>query len=126
MMAKKISHSVRQIRILQHCLSFLMIVLTCSGCAVNRDSADKVVAEQSEGTRYSKNTLMVFYDTHIGKEPLLNAFKKMNCEVLHEYRLSCGFAIKIPDGKSLRKTAKRLSKVHGVTYVTRDQIQKLQ
>lgn len=126
MIAKKISHSVRHMHILQHCLLFLMIVLTCFGCAANRDSADKVIAEQRAGTRYSKNTLMVFYDTHIGKEPLLNAFKKMNCEVLHEYRLSCGFAIKVPDGKSLRKTAKRLSKVHGVTYVTRDQIQKLQ
>ena len=125
-MVEKISHSVHQIRILQHCLSFLMIVLTCSGCAANRDSTDKVVAEQSAGTRYSKNTLMVFYDAHIGKEPLLNAFKKMNCKVLHEYRLSCGFAIKVPDKMSLRKTAKRLSKVHGVTYVTRDQIQKLQ
>lgn len=87
-MTKKISHSMRQMYILQHCLSFLMIVLTCSGCAVNRDSADKVVAEQQAGTRYSKNSLMVFYDTHIGKEPLLKAFKKMNCEVLHEYRLS--------------------------------------
>lgn len=126
MMVKKISHSVRHMHILQHCLSFLMIVFTCSGCVVNRDSADKVVVERSTGTRYSKNTLMVFYDAHIGKDPLLNAFKKMNCEVLHEYRLSCGFAIKVPDGKSLRKTAKRLAKVHGVTYVARDQIQKLQ
>lgn len=126
MIAKKISQTTRQTHIFQHCLLFLILVLTSSGCTVKKDLADKVVYEQPAGTRYSKNTLMVFYDPHIGKESLKHALKKLNCEVLYEYRLSCGFAIKVPDGKSLRKTAKRLTKVHGVTYVTRDQIQKLQ
>ena len=44
---------------------------------------------------YSPNTLIVMYDTEVGKEPLVEAVKSSNAEIIYDYNLIPGMAIRI-------------------------------
>ena len=74
---------------------------------------------------YSPSTLIVMYDTEVGKNPLLESIKEYGAEIIYDYSIIPGMAIRIPDGADIYKAIDWFKKVKGVTSVARDQIYRL-
>ena len=62
------------------------------------------------------------YDAEIGKEPLLKAIKEYKCEIVYDYRIINGMALKKADDKSLEETMRYFKKIKGVVSVEYDHI----
>lgn len=70
----------------------------------------------------SPTNLIIMYDVEVGKEALLQAVKDYGAELLYDYSLIPGIAIKIPEGRHILEAIAYFSKVKGVTAVERDHI----
>ena len=70
----------------------------------------------------SMTNLIIMYDEEIGKEPLLAAIKEYKAEIIYDYSIIPGIAIKIPEGADIHDAIKFFRKVKGVTTVERDHI----
>ena len=75
-----------------------------------------------EDESVSPTNLIIMYDAEIGKETLLQTVKDYGAELLYDYRIISGIAIKIPEGKHILEAIAYFSKVKGVTAVERDHI----
>ena len=47
------------------------------------------------------NTLIIFYDSEIGSERLMNAVREYGAKIVYEYRNFNGIAIKLPNGTDI-------------------------
>lgn len=65
------------------------------------------------------------YDAEIGKDPLLKAIKEYKCEIIYDYGIINGMALKKPKDKTLEETMQYFKKVKGVTNVAYDNIIRL-
>ena len=74
---------------------------------------------------HSPNVFLVMYDTEIGKEPLLKAIKEYKVEIIYDYNIINGMALKKPDGKTLEETMQYFKTVKGVTHVEYDHVYRL-
>lgn len=70
----------------------------------------------------SPTNLIIMYDAEVGKDALLKAVKEYGAELLYDYSLITGIAIKIPDGKHILEAIEYFNKIKGVTAVERDHI----
>ncbi len=82
-----------------------------------------------QGHRYeqehSPNVFLVMYDEKVGKAPLQKAIKAYKCEVIYDYNIINGMALKKPDGKTLEETMQYFKEVKGVLTVEYDHITRL-
>ena len=62
------------------------------------------------------------YDQEIGKEPLLKAIKDYKAEIIYDYSIIPGMAIKKPDSKTLEEAMQYFKKVKGVVSVEYDHV----
>ena len=74
---------------------------------------------------HSPNVFLVMYDKEIGKEPLQKAIEEYKCEVIYDYNIINGMALKKPKNKTLEKTMQFFKNVSGVTNVEYDHIIRL-
>jgi len=74
---------------------------------------------------HSPNVFLVMYDAEIGKEPLLEAIKEYKCEIVYDYNIINGMALKKPEDKTLEETMQYFKTVKGVTNVEYDHIIRL-
>ena len=74
---------------------------------------------------HSPNVFLVMYDAEIGKESLLKAIKEYNCEIIYDYGVFNGMALKKPESKTLEETMQYFKTVKGVTNVEYDHIVRL-
>lgn len=74
---------------------------------------------------HSPNVFLVMYDAAVGKEPLLEAIKEYRCEVVYDYKIINGMALKKPKAKSLEETMQYFRGVKGVLTVEYDRITRL-
>ena len=81
--------------------------------------------EQQLNQDYSPNVFLVMYDAKVGKEPLQKAIKTYKCEVIYDYNIINGMALKKPEGKSLDETMQYFKEVEGVLTVEYDRINHL-
>ena len=70
----------------------------------------------------SPTNLIIMYDTEIGKKDLLQAVKDYGADLLYDYSIIPGIAIRIPEGSDILKAIAFFEKVKGVTAVERDHI----
>ncbi len=70
----------------------------------------------------SPTNLIIMYDPQVGKEALLEAAKSYGVEILYDYSIIPGIAIRIPDGSDIIKAIEYFADVKGVTAVERDHI----
>ena len=70
----------------------------------------------------SPTNLIIMYDVEVGKEALLQAVKDYGAELLYDYSIIPGIAIKIPEGKHILEAIDYFNQVKGVTAVERDHI----
>lgn len=71
---------------------------------------------------HSPDVFLIMYDAEIGKEPLLKAIKEYKCEIVYDYRIINGMALKKADDKSLEETMRYFKKIKGVVSVEYDHI----
>ena len=74
---------------------------------------------------HSPNVFLLMYDAEVGKESLLKAIKEYKCEIVYDYGIINGIALKKPDGKTLEETMQYFKSVKGVTNVEYDHIIRL-
>ena len=71
---------------------------------------------------HSPNVFLVMYDTEIGKEPLLEAIKDYKVEIIYDYNIISGMALKKPEDKTLEETMQYFKTVKGVASVEYDHV----
>ena len=74
---------------------------------------------------HSPNVFLLMYDAEIGKEPLLKAIKEYKCEIVYDYGIITGMALKKSEDKTLEETMQYFKTVKGVTNVEYDHIIRL-
>ena len=74
---------------------------------------------------HSPNVFLVMYDKIIGKEPLLKAIKEYGVEIIYDYGMVSGMALKKPENKTLEETMRHFKQVKGVTNVEYDHVIRL-
>ena len=74
---------------------------------------------------HSPNVFLVMYDEKVGKEPLLKSIKEYGVEIIYDYGIINGMALKKPDNKTLEETMQFFKQVKGVTNVEYDRIIRL-
>lgn len=74
---------------------------------------------------FSPDRLIIMYDQQTGKEPLLKAVEEYRAEILYDYSIIPGIAIRIPEGTDIRKAMAWFKNVEGVVSVERDRIIRL-
>lgn len=96
-----------------------------SGAKINLLGAWVLSEAQYKTTEYSPNTLIVMYDIGVGKEPLVEAVKSSNAEIIYDYSIIPGMAIRIPNGSEINNWIAYFKSVKGVVSVERDRINHL-
>lgn len=71
------------------------------------------------------NVFLVMYDENVGKAPLQKAVKAYKCEVIYDYNIINGMALKKPDDKTLEETMQYFKGVKGVLTVEYDHVIRL-
>ena len=77
------------------------------------------------GMDYSPTNLIIMYDAEIGKEPLLAAIQEIQAEIIYDYNLITGMAIRKPETMTLEATKAYFENVKGVVSVAYDHIYRL-
>ena len=83
------------------------------------------LAKAAFDEEYSPHTLIIMYDTEVGKVPLSDAVKSYGAEIIYDYSIIPGMAIRIPDGSDIHKAIAYFREVKGVVSVERDRINHL-
>ena len=83
------------------------------------------VTKSFDDGMFSPNTLIIMYDTETGKTPLLEAVGSYGAEIIYDYSIIPGMAIRIPEGTDIHKAVAYFKKVEGVVSVERDRINHL-
>ena len=71
---------------------------------------------------HSEHVFLVMYDAEVGKAPLLKAIEDYGCEIVYDYSIITGMALKKPGNKTLEETMAYFRKVNGVTSVEYDHL----
>ena len=71
---------------------------------------------------HSPNVFLILYDAEIGKEPLQKAIKEYKCDIIYDYGIINGMALKKPEDKTLEETMRYFKTVKGVTNVEYDHV----
>ena len=74
---------------------------------------------------HSPNVFLVMFDEKVGKEPLQKAINEYKCEIVYDYGIINGMALKKPEDKTLEETMQYFKGVKGVTTVEYDHIIRL-
>ena len=90
-----------------------------------KDSSIVVTPPRDAIGEFSPSTLIISYDAQVGKQPLLDAIKACGAQVIYDYKMMSGMAIKKPYSITLDEAIAHFSKVKGVTHVARDRIIRL-
>lgn len=96
-----------------------IMLASCKKQPVEQNFPRTFSPEQNE---HSPSVFLVMYDKEVGKEPLLAAVKKYKAEVVYDYNIINGMAIKKPDDKTLEETMEYFKSVKGVLSVEYDHI----
>lgn len=84
-----------------------------------------IPVQQGNIQEHSPSVFIVTYDAEVGKEPLLKAINEYCCEIVYDYSIIPGMAIKKPDEKTLEETMRHFKTVKGVLTVEYDNIIRL-
>ena len=74
---------------------------------------------------HSPNVFLVMYDEKVGREHLQKAIKEYKCEIVYDYGMINGMALKKPEDKTLEETMQYFRGVKGVLTVEYDHIIRL-
>lgn len=102
-----------------------VVVLTSCRTKQTIELTAPINIEHKYVPEHSPNVFLLMYDAEIGKGPLLKAIKEYGCEIVYDYGIINGMALKKPEDKTLEETMAYFKKVKGVTNVEYDHIIRL-
>ena len=70
----------------------------------------------------SPDTLIIFYDISVGKEPLLRAIDEYNATIIYDLNIVKSITIIIPKDKHIEDAIDYFNSIDGVLQVNRDYI----
>ena len=104
------------------------LLLAClamlTACTAPQPAAPNTPSSQPK--QAANRVLIVLYDPAVGAEPLLQAVREMQAELVYRYTNINGIAARIPPQQDMAQAIRRLERVPGVLQVQRDQIMQLQ
>ncbi len=103
----------------------LVMMSAVAGCQTRRAAEVVVVKDRKSYAEHSSEVFLVSYDAETGKGPLVKAIEEYGIEVIYDYKVISGMALKKPAGKSLEETMEYIRKVEGVVAVEYDHIIKI-
>lgn len=110
----------------QHILIAQIALLLLTSCRTKQVVDLPVpVHEGKYVPEHSPDVFLLMYDAAVGKEPLLKAIKAYKCEIIYDYGIINGMALKKPDDKTLEETMLYFKSVKGVTSVEYNHIIRL-
>ena len=115
---KKFKYGIPLILIAQ----IAVLLLTSCKSKQTVELSAPISIERKYTPEHSPNVFLVMYDTEVGKEPLLKAIKEYKCEIIYDYSIIPGMALKKPDDKTLEETMQLFKKVKGVVSVEYDRV----
>ena len=115
------NQATMNIRVLLACLAMLTACAVPQPAVIATPSMSGAQPEQA-----ANRVLIVLYDPAIGAEPLLQAMREMQAELVYRYTNINGIATRIPPQQEMEQAIRRLERVPGVLQVQRDQIMQLQ
>lgn len=119
-MLKKFKYGIPLILIAQ-----IVILLLVSCKSQQTVTLSPSIRGQQEEQEHSPHVFLVMYDAEVGKEPLQKAIKDYKCEVIYDYKIIHGMALKKPESKTLEETMLYFRGVKGVLSVEYDRINHL-
>ena len=105
-------------------LACLAMLTACTAPQPAATAAPSALSAQPE--QAANRVLIVLYDPAVGSEPLLQAMREMQAELVYRYTNINGIAARIPPPQDMAQAIRRLERVPGVLQVQRDQIMQLQ
>ena len=119
-MHKKFKYGLPLIVIVQIAIVFLT---SCRSKQIVELSAS--IESHKYEPEHSPNVFLVMYDEKVGKEHLQKAIKEYKCEIVYDYGMINGMALKKPEDKTLEETMQYFRGVKGVLTVEYDHIIRL-
>ena len=119
-MHKKFNYGLPLILIVQIAIVFLT---SCRSKQTVELSAS--IESHKYEPEHSPNVFLVMYDEKVGKEHLQKAIKEYKCEIVYDYGMINGMALKKPEDKTLEETMQYFRGVKGVLTVEYDHIIRL-
>lgn len=119
-MHKKFKYGLPLILIIQIAIVFLTL---CRSKQTVELSAS--IETHKYEPEHSPNVFLVMYDEKVGKEHLQKAIKEYKCEIVYDYGMINGMALKKPEDKTLEDTMQYFRGVKGVLTVEYDHIIRL-
>ena len=110
---------------------FVMGTMVLSSCRAKQQAVATATRSVSSPVEHgyvqehSPSVFLVMYDAEVGKQPLLEAIKDYGCEIVYDYHIVSGMALKKPDDKTLDETMQHFWQVKGVLTVEYDHIYRL-
>ena len=116
---------------------FLYIaLLLCASCHTSQSALESIAWNGNDSTivvkpprdgigEFSPSTIIITYDAEVGKQPLLDAIEASGAEIIYDYKLIHGMAIKKPENMTLDEAIAHFRKVKGVLTVEKDRIIRL-
>lgn len=89
-----------------------------SACRASAPSAPQYPAPEGR-------TLIIFYDPQTGKQPLLEAVRRQQAEVLYDYKNFNGMAVTVAPENNIQQAIKLFETVPGVLSVQQDKMMQL-
>lgn len=119
-MHKKFKYGIPLILIAQ---IVLLLLVSCK--SQQTVALSPSIQGQQVDQEHSPHVFLVMYDAEVGKEPLQKAIKDYKCEVIYDYKIINGMALKKPENKTLEETMHYFRGVKGVLSVEYDRINHL-
>ena len=119
-MHKKFKYGIPLILVVQ----IVIVLLTSCKTKQAVELSAPIHSHQVE-QEHSSNVFLVMYDEKVGKAPLQKAVKAYKCEVIYDYNIINGMALKKPDDKTLEETMQYFKGVKGVLTVEYDHVIRL-
>lgn len=95
-------------------------------CATGCNTVKKSTSEKAEtAVRETNQRLIIFYDSTINIQNLLQKIAEYDAEIIYEYKTMKGYAVKIPDGKPLDEAISYFQNIEGVLQVNEDGVMQL-
>ena len=97
-------------------------LLIFTSCGTKQTMTDIQPIRNEHVPEHSPNVFLVMFDAEIGKELLLKAIQDYKVEIIYDYNMINGLALKKPDDKTLEETMTFFRKVKGIVSVEYDHV----
>ena len=91
-------------------LLYIFAFLSLISCGTSKKATQtlesQIIIDEDRFQDYAPDRLIIMYDEKTGKEPLLKALKDYNAEIIYDYDIISGMAVKIPEGSDIKEAIK--------------------